>query len=440
MTRQFDLQPVVSWLQDSDPLAMPEVEEKARFVLLDTLGCFIASMAHAEPRALARDLCLLEPGKVTLPGVADGGLAAGAAGFLIALGACWDEACEGLARAHGRPGLHAVPAAVALGLSQQGNLATTLRAIITGYEVGARVGEKFRIKAGMHVDGAWGSLAAAAAAARSLTDDVVAIMTAIDIAACQVPFSLYLPVSEGSAARNTYCGHGVTLGMQAALAARAGIGAPENALTSYNEIALGGGEVEPPTGIGEYLILEGYLKKFAAVRHVHYGIQGALDWRATEGQGTADISAIRLSIYQEAVTYCSNRMPVTPIQGQFSLSYGIACALVTGAVGPGAYEPEVMANPEIRRLEQLVTLAVDQSRTAEGRRGATVAITKAGSAREIDVKSVAGDPGRAFGSTDVTSKFETYAVPIIGRQKADAIAAAILSGPGEVPLATIFGK
>jgi 2-methylcitrate dehydratase PrpD len=430
MITRTDLAPVVAWLYDADPLAAPAVDEKARLLLLDTLGCFVAALVHDEPRALARELQAHAPGAVVLPGIdAGAGLSPFAAAFLLAVGACWDEACEGLGRAHGRPGLHAVPAALACSLKQDRDLATALRAIVVGYEVGARLGEYLKIKPGMHVDGSWGAMGAAAAAACAFDEDRDTLLTAVDTAACQVPFSLYLPVAEGVNARNIYCGHGVTLGLQAAISARAGIAAPESALAQYGEIALGGRTHKAvPTGAGEFLILEGYLKRFAAVRHVHYGIQAALEWRMEEGSETREISAIDLTVYEEAIRYCNNRSPVTPIQGQFSLSYGIACALVTGDVKPDAYSPERMRDEEIRRLEALVSITTDKNRSRQGERGASMVITRAGIKRRMDVNSVPGDPDQPFDQEQALAKFLSYTGPVIGTDRAHTIADGILSG------------
>ena len=274
---------VVDWLYATDPLASPEVESKARLVLLDTLGCFVASLRHPEPKALVNRLCEVEPGSVRLPGV-DVGMSPISAAYSIALGACWDEACEGLARAHGRPGLHAAPAALALALAENRTLGSMLAALVVGYEVGGRMGEALRIKPGLHVDGAWGALGAAAAAARTLSDEPALALYAVQTAACQIPFSLYDPVPVGATARNTYAGNGVSLGLRSALSVEAGITAPDAAIGSYGALALDLGPGLPAFApAGDYVILEGYLKPFAAVRHVHYGATCALDWRRQQG-------------------------------------------------------------------------------------------------------------------------------------------------------------
>ncbi|CAN0440759.1 unnamed protein product [Laminaria digitata] len=70
-------------------------------------------MRHDEVAAYAARLA--SGSDVTCPGFPDG-LTPSHFGQAMTIAACWDEACEGLALAHGRPGLHAVPAAVALAL------------------------------------------------------------------------------------------------------------------------------------------------------------------------------------------------------------------------------------------------------------------------------------------------------------------------------------
>src|SRR6185369_17044434 len=109
------------------------------------------------------------------------------------------------------------------------SLGDLLVALVTGYEIGARAGEAWRIPPGWHVDGSWHSLGVAAAVAR-LTAGPHAIQPAIEAAACQIPASLYLPIAAGSVLRNTYPAHAVLLGMLSASAAAAGFEMPQGAL------------------------------------------------------------------------------------------------------------------------------------------------------------------------------------------------------------------
>ncbi|MFP6749051.1 MAG: MmgE/PrpD family protein [Alphaproteobacteria bacterium] len=326
---------IIAWLAADDPMEDGAVAARARLLFLDTVGCLIAGLAKPEPAALAASLGALEPGSVLLPG-AKTPLSAGSAAYVAGLAACWDEACEGLPRAHGRPGLHSFAAALALGLARKHTLAETLRALVAGFEVAGWLGEYLRIVPGMHVDGTWGTFGAVAAAARLLALSPDETVAALQGAACQLPYSLYLPISQGATVRNTYVGEAARRGIACALDVQSGITAPPGAIETFDRLALGvEGADKALAPAGEWFILQGYLKPYAAVRHVHYGAQAAIDWRRSQGQpDTTKIETLELHIYGEAITYCGNRAPRTPIQAQFSLAYGLAWALCQGDLGP----------------------------------------------------------------------------------------------------------
>jgi 2-methylcitrate dehydratase PrpD len=429
MTEQTDsldraVDATLDWLWHADPLAEPAVLAKARLLLLDTLGCAIAGLRKPELSALAAHLGLSDPGSARWPGLVQS-LSPMAGASLFAITACWDEACEGLARAHGRPGLHALPPVVALALAQKRSLGDVLRAMVRGYEVGGRLGAALRIKSGMHVDGTWGQMAAAVAAA-SLIGGRDTARAALDAAACQVPQSLYRPVAQGATARNTYVGHAAAMGLFLAQSVAAGVTAPTGSIADWWRIALGGtGALPTLIPAGEWLVVEGYLKPYAAVRHVHYGAQAAADWHRRFGDGTQRIESLQLDIYPEAITYCGNRNPQAAIQAQFSLSYGLAHALRHGDLGPDAYTAAALADPETRRLESLVQIAPDEFLAQGGRRGAHLTVGAEGGSETIGVTQVPGDPGLPMTEDEAKAKFLRYASPSVDR--ADSLAARILS-------------
>ncbi len=405
------LGPLLDWLWADAHRTPPEIEAKARLLFLDTLGCMIAGLRKPEPGALVAAMAALQPGPVRLPGAAHP-LSLGDAAYVAGLAACWDEACEGLPRAHGRPGLHAFGPALALGLARGASLGEVLCALVTGFEVAGRLGEMLRIPPGMHVDGTWGSFGAVAAAARLLGLSPGTTGTALLGAACQLPWSLYLPIAEGATARNSYVGEAARRGLSQALAAAAGITAPEAAISTFHRLALGGeGEAPSLATPGQWLIAEGYLKPFAAVRHVHYGAEAACRWRrdAASAPDTRAITALRLEVYGEAIKYCGNRAPATAIQAQFSLSYGLAWALVDGDLGADAYRTESLADPEVRRLEALVELVEAPGWDAAGTRAARLTVSDATGPRTINVEDVPGDRAQPLSAEAVLAKFTRYA-------------------------------
>lgn len=426
---------VLAWLFEADPLDDRAVETRARQLFLDTLGCMIAGMAKPSPRKLGVALWRIEPGPVTLTGVS-GSFSVSAGAYLAGLAACWGEACEGLPRAHGRPGLHSFAAALPLALQRNATLGETLTALVAGYEVAGRLGAVLRIKPGMHVDGTWGTFGAATAAARLMGLSPEITMQALRGAACQLPWSLYLPIQQGADIRNAYVGEAARRGIMQVLAAAADIGAPVGAIEVFNELALGAAnDASLLVDSGEWLLLEGYLKPFAAVRHVHYGAQAAIDWRrGADNPDSRHIQSLTLSIYGEALTYCGNRAPVTPIQAQFSLSYGLASALVRGDLGPEAYDANALRDSEVRRLEALVSLVEDPVLTLNNERAATLTVMTKESLETITASQLPGDPGFPLTTARVEAKFLRYSTPIIGADRAAEIASAVLNGPLSTPL------
>lgn len=419
--------PLLEWLGGIRLAETPQVEEKARLLLVDTLACAISGLGKAEPAALAAQLARIAPGPVRLPGT-EQGLAPLEAAFVLALAACWDEACEGLARAHGRPGLHAAASAAALGSAFKSTLGEVLQAVVFGYEIGGRFGEALRVRPGMHVDGGWGSLAATAAACRLLDADEETSQHALAMAACQMPCSLYLPVAEGCTARNTYSAHAAAMGIFYAKSAIAGITAPPGAFDAAGALNFDAEktDVSPLEATEDFYILEGYLKPYAAVRHVHYGVACAELWRRDNpGADPGDIDAIELETYQEAVTYCGNRRPRTAIQAQFSLTYGLAYALRTGNLTPDAYLPEALEDTEQQDLERKINVTVSPNIRD---RGAVLHVRSGAHSQTYRVESVTGDIDRPMSTGQVVAKAREYMTPVVGAEKSRRIIDAILNG------------
>ena len=105
-----------------------DADHAARRLLLDTLACAIAGMRKVDLRYLGGDASAKSGAAHVILG-APSGLGPAEAAYVVALAACADEACEGLAFAHGRPGLHAVAAAVGAALRVDASLGQMLAAI-----------------------------------------------------------------------------------------------------------------------------------------------------------------------------------------------------------------------------------------------------------------------------------------------------------------------
>lgn len=409
------------------------VSQQARLIFMDTVGCLLAARGAPELAALEAQLALLEPGAFQLPGGPSLGLHA--ACRLLAVGASWNEACEGHAYAHGRPGVATVAALLPLALQRDARLAEFIDALVIGYEVGARAGGWLRAAPGVHVDGNWPALGAAAGVARLLGLPVDAAVKAVSIAGCQLPSSLYLPIRTGRNVRNLYLGQAATLGLDSALAAQAGFDAPGDALAWYAEhLSPASREAPPPPGAD--LILDGYLKPFAATRHVHYGAVAARRIRARLNNETEGIHRILLTTYQEAATLCGNPQPATPLAAQFSLSFGLASMLRFGTLDAASYEPPQFGDPELRRLEALVEVEIDAELTAQRERGARVQIiSRAG---RFDEPVGPDDPELFLDAAAAIEKFAQGAAPALAPSTTRAFCAALLQARADMPMRRLW--
>jgi 2-methylcitrate dehydratase PrpD len=413
----------------------PVVQARARALLLDTLGCAVAGIADPIVAALFREAEIADPGAIAFPGT-DARLSAAAFAACIGAASCWHEACEGLPAAHGRPGLHAIAAVLGPALLREEPLGALLDAIVAGYELGGRLGMVLRIRPGMHVDGTWGSFAAVAACCRLAGDTPEMALSALNHAACHMPFSLYRPITFGSTARNAYVGHGAMHGVASAYASRAGLGGPPGSLADMAAIALGtvGAELLRFPAPGYWLLMDGYLKPFPAVRHVHYGATTAIEWHLQAGASPDRISAIKLHVYQEALTYCANRAPKTAIQAQFSLSYGVAAALLNGRLDPQAYNAASLTDPALCRLEALIELVVDPTMSQANQRGCKLEVVADGKTWTGSVDTIPGDPAMPLPREAVLAKFMSYASPVLGRAHATNLSELVLNGGLDRPL------
>lgn len=422
-----DLDAVIAWAWDGPP---DPVAPRARRLLLDSLGCALAGLGHPRPRGFAGALAHAFPGAVALPGLT--GLAPAAAAAVLATATCWDEANDGLARAHGRPGLPVAPLAL-VALHQGRRLGEALAAYALGYEIAARAGELWRLRQGMHVDGSFHTLGAAAAAARLAGLDAAGVARAVRLVACQMPFSLYAPIAAGLDGRNLYPAQSVLMGSAAAAAAAAGLDAPADGFAIARRLALlaeAPGRSEPA---GTWLVAEGYAKPFAGVRHAHYAAAATLALRPRLARPEA-VTRIVVETYAEALAYAGNRAPGSMIKAQFSLSWAVAAALAQGDLGPAAFTEAALADPRLRRLEALVELREDPAMTAAGRRAARVTVAAAGAVLAEAVDGVAGDPDRPMTEADIAAKFRRFATPALGAARAEAVARAVLEGDAAVTL------
>lgn len=425
----MNLTAVIHHMRYLDWPSHSEVDARLRWMLLDTWACVVAgSPAAPVTEWAARVASDVQPGQLWAAGKCP---SPQGAALWLAMAACWDEACEGHAGAHGRPGVAALAALMPLARDLRWHEFRS--ALLVGYEVGARMGAALRIRPGMHVDGNWPALGASAAVATALGLEDAQVAAAVHLAACQLPLSLYRPVETGDTARNTYLGHSAVLGQLAALAVASGVTAPVDGVQAYARVGLGLDSVHFDDST-VLQVMSAYFKPYAAVRHVHYGAWAASQLRSSMGERMPQ--RIELEVYEEATIYCGNRQPQTALQAQFSLTFGMAAMLRWGRLDPWVYRDPQFHDPVLRELEKRTVVTVHLGLTQARRRGACLTlIFDDGDRLTQEVMAVAGDPDKPLSQDELRHKFLTYCASAGHETSAPQWLAQVESLPAEARMA-----
>jgi 2-methylcitrate dehydratase PrpD len=409
---------------DGGDAAAANLQRCLRLVLVDTMAVAMTGLGQPALRALQEQQQRLAPGPVGLPGLGCS-LSAVAAAQVLAAAACWDELVEGYAPAHGRPALHVVPVCLALGDALQRPLGAVLMALLQGYELGARLGEAYRVPAGEHVDGTWGTVAATMAAGVLLQLPAPQRAGALTAALTQMTRSLFRPVGEGATSRLLHPGLAAARGIDLALAAGAGFGGPggleQDAV--LNALWRHPPDLGPRHGTA---VEAGYVKLWPGARHLHYASAAALRWRQRRnsvpersGWSAQQPGLIRLRTYGEACTYCDHSRPRNRIQAQFSLQFAVAATLLWGELQPASFQDERLSDPQlVNLLEQIHVEAVDD----HPGRWAELIVREAGGADDSElVLGLPGDPNLPVSEPARLAKALALMEPLIGPAGAGAL-------------------
>lgn len=394
----------------------PDLERQLRFTFLDTASTALGSLAAPELIALQKQHARLSPGSLRPPGFAESLTPSGAA-LVLAASACWEELVEGYAPAHGRPALHVVPICMVLGKT----IEAAMEALFLGYELGARIGEWYQVPLGEHVDGTWGTPAAALTAAALLDIGIENETAAISSALCQMSRSLFIALKEGASCRLMYPSLAVARGIDLAIAASAGFTSPKDIDTDpvLSEIGNGAIDLEPRTALA---IHSSYIKIVPGARHIHYAAEATKLWLKKYGEniglsqrnfGRLLLSTIELHTYPEACKYCGNPNPTNRIQAQFSLVFAVAATLRWGELKTDYFKDDNLKDPILQSLIQQIKLV---SINGEASRWAELVVAENSEIRlGARVDSLPGDPESPINTEQRLAKAQALLEPLIGQ-------------------------
>jgi 2-methylcitrate dehydratase PrpD len=142
-----------------------------------------------------------------------------------------------------------------------------------------------------------------------------------------------------------------------------------------------------------------------------------------------------LAVYPEAITYCGNRAPKTPIMGQFSLSYTLAYSLLHGDLTPDAYEDAALGDPALQALEARIILIPDEALGANGKRGCRLTVEAGGGESwSQDVDSAPGDASGPLTDAQLADKVRTFCTGRVPAHRTERLIQDLLEGSPDQPV------
>lgn len=308
-----------------------------------------------------------------------------------------------------------------LPLAEQRRIAgkRAIAAIVAGYEAAIRLGRAVQPShraCGFHSTATCGTFGAAVAAAKVLELGERETSAAFALAGTSASGLLEF-LSGGGEMKQFHPGKAAMCGLVAAHLAQCGFAAPEDILEGDRGFFRSMSEDFHPAECLEHLgekwaILAVYFKPFAACRHCHAPIEGAIRIRERRRIALDQIAKISVSTYKQAVDGHAENRPQSSTAAKMSLPYCVAVALKTGWAGTEEFEPACFRDPEVLRLSGMVEVCEDEALTklVPGKRSAIVVLTlKDGRSFREHVEVPKGEPENPLSDDEIEQKFMSLA-------------------------------
>lgn len=397
----------------------------ARLSLVDTIGVMIAGAREPLSRRIAEHAmatrgagpCRVAAAERATASPLAAALANGAAAHVLDFD---DTIYEGVAH----PSAPTLPAAIAAAQITGTSDGDVLAGLAAGLEIMAALGRLFGDR--IYERGVWttaflGTISAAAGAARAMRLDAEATGRALAMAAGQAAGSRTV---MGTDAKPYQCGRAAETGLDAALAAKAGFGAPLHVLEGRLGLldvlgqAAEGQSALDDLGRASSRAIVGY-KLFPLCSAAQAAAEAVQGIAAEHGVTAPEVASIACRVTPFVAGCLPYERPASQTQAQFSLPFALACTLARGTIAPRHLADEHQAE-DVLGLMSRVTMTADERLAQEALaigslEAASVAITTTQGARfERTVLAASGLPPNRARSEVIAAKFLANCEPTLG--------------------------
>jgi 2-methylcitrate dehydratase PrpD len=322
-------------------------------------------------------------------------------------------------RTIGHPTTVVAPAALAVGESIGASGRDVLVAYLAGVEVAHRLADLSMPNAsenGWHTTAIFYTLGAAAAACVLLRLDEDQIVNALSLA---VSRSSGVRANFGTPAKPYHAGMAARNGLEAVSLARAGLTSSVKAVDGtdgFLRCFAGTGPFESASSaritFGEPfdLVARGVaFKRFPCCSGSHPACDLILDMAEEHDIQPSDVVSVDVGVSLLAKRELVCHAPKTPVEARFSLEFVVAAALARRAITLDTFLPDVLSDPDIRRLMSCVHMKLDDELAQLGFIGTAPAkikiAIKDGRVLEGSRDIAVGNPERPFSKENVAEKF-----------------------------------
>lgn len=431
---------LADWILGFDAQGLPEAAlDKARMLVLDSIGCALGAMDEETPRsALATVRALGGAPECTVIGTdlrTSAALATLANGILVR---ALDLNDLGLGAAGASHPSDNIPVAFAIGERENRSAREVLAAIVMGYEVYGRVHDLMR------VDCAWDNVSASGPVAAAMAGRLLGLPAeklshalALAMSHCHtLGIVRFGQLSAAKAMANSMVAHSSVM---ATLLAAHGATGPQSVFegpAGMLQASLDKGEpsgLVAPLDIDDLRIMRVNLKSYPCLGSGQAAVAAAIEARRAIGDPLAQIEriAIRMAdtpFVRSQVNDPERDNPHSRETADHSFLYLVAVALLDGELTPAQFGEGRWFDPAVRSLMSRTTVRNDPALDVHTPAAFPCAMEvrlKDGNTLAIDMPYPPGNIRNPLGWPGVEAKFHRYAAGVLSGARRDAVVSAV---------------
>lgn len=412
------------------PLAEP-VRHHVRRLLVDYGAAVLTGTRGLAAHAVAEHARkTYAPGPASAVGV--GGLSAPGAALVNGTNAHSFEVDDGYTPGSVHPSTVAFPAVLAASQSYGASIERTLAGLAVALEAICRfsaAGHPTTWRNHFHNTPLTGVMAATCGVAVVAGLDAERTRDALGIAASHAG-GLFAFLGTAAEVKRVHPGKAARDAVAAVELAQLGVTGPKSVIEGrhgYVEaFADGGFDADVLIdGLGErWLFLDTYVKPYPCCRHLHGPIDAVLALKAEHGVSAEQVEKVTVGTYTVASHHAATEVGDF-LDAQMSIPYAVAVALSRPEVGLTEFDDATRRDPAIRDLTNRVTVEARAECDAAypRQRPAVVEVDLRDGARLTRlVTTPYGEPDNPVTDEEMTAKFVRLVGPLLGEQRAVALA------------------